>query len=802
MKYLVQIIWLMTCIISMPTIAQTTINGRVVGTDNEPIPFANILVLNQVDSSLIQGGISDFDGLFSIPYKHEGSVYASVSYIGYMPSEIAISEQVRQIELGTITLEENEFALNEIVVKSRVPLFEQKIDRVVVNVQSSVTNAGNTALNVLNKSPNVVVNRATGQLSLQGKAGILVMINDKEVQMEAGDLINLLDGMPAANIKEIELITTPPARYDAQGMAGIINIKMLDDTSDGVKGRASVFGAISDRPKYGGTFNLNVNKGKFFVYANLSANVDHSDQYVNLNSKFDYPDKTLQSNMKSTRSTLTGLYSGDFGLGYKLRTGTEIGLRFNIYNRDFTMNSEAHTVNKNDTEQSNELVYSDEINYMIRSLYNAYINHDFSERIKLSADYDFVNVYRDNPTEYHTIRDKDTDEESEQLSKSQAETPLNIHVLKSDLEIDVNGNIKLESGLKYTYSGFENDVSLARFEKQIYVSREEYTQRYTMNENIYAGYVSMDWKLGAKLMIKGGVRYENYNIHMSSNTEGVLLDNSQGQFFPNAFFNYTVSEDKEINGSFAQRTQRPGFLQLAPYFYFFNSNTLFTGNPKLSPAQSSMFKLNYRYKRLNVGLEYTRTNDPIFTWQPVKDVDRQLLVIAPSQGIKSNIYALSLTVPWKITNNWESNYSLLSYHRNETTAIMNQPYKVESNNFNFSMNHSYQIINNWIIELNYMYNSKYMEGATEVAQTSSLDLGLMHKFKNGASLSFNINDVFQDGMQYVVNSVVPEHGMQYDFKWQAPSPVYRISLSIPLGNKKVKVHEHRSHGSADELNRL
>lgn len=788
--------------VCMPTIAQTTINGRVVGNNNEPIPFANILVLNQVDSSLVQGGISDFDGLFSISYKHEGSVYASVSYIGYMPSEIAISEQAQKIELGTIIIEENEFALNEVVVKARVPLFEQKIDRVVVNVQSSVTNAGNTALNVLNKSPNVGVNRATGQLSLQGKSGVLVMINDKEVQMEAGDLLNLLDGMPAANIKEIELITTPPARYDAQGMAGIINIKMLNDTSDGVKGRASVFGAISDRPKYGGTFNFNINKGKFFAYANLSANVDHSDQIVNLNSNFEYPERALLSNMKSTRSTQTGLYSGDFGLGYKLRSDTEVGLRFNIYNRDFTMTSEANTVNQSNGEQSSELVYSNELNYMIRSLYNAYINHDFSEQIKLSADYDFVNVYRDNPTEYHTIRDKGTDIESEQLSKSQAETPLNIHVLKSDLEIDVNENIKLESGLKYTHSGFKNDVSLARFENQVYVSRDEYTQRYTMKENIYASYVSMDWKLGSKVMIKGGVRYENYNIRMSGNTEGILLDDTQGRFFPNLFFSYSINDDKELNGSFAQRIQRPGFLQLAPYFYFFNSNTLFTGNPKLSPANSSMFKFNYRYKRLNLGLEYTRTNDPIFTWQPAKDVDRQLLVIAPSQGIKSNIYALSFYVPWKISNNWESNYSLITYHRNETASIMNQPYNVESNNFNFSMNHSYQIIDNWIMELNYMYNSKYMEGATEVAKTSSLDLGLMHKFKSGASLSFNVTDVFQDGMQYVVNSAVPEHGMQYDFIWKAPSPVYRISLSIPLGNKTVKEHEHRSHGSADELKRL
>ncbi len=802
MKRLLFVFTLLISAVFQITFAQTTVNGRVLSKSNEPIPFANILILNQADSSLVQGGISDLEGLFSIPYQHQGSVYASVSYIGYNASDILINNDGQEVELGTIILEEDKIALNEIVVKSRVPLFEQKIDRVVVNVKSSVTNAGNTALNVLNKSPNVNVNRATGQLSLQGRDGVIVMINDKEVRMEAGDLISLLEGMPAANIKEIELITTPPSKFDAQGVAGIINIKMLDDVADGFKGRGTVFGGLGERPKYGASLNFNLKKGKLSVYANASANVDLRDPIVVLNSDFDYLSGLVKSNMNAQRQTRTALYNGDLGIAYRFHPGTELGFRFNFYNRDYTMNSTATTLSASDAFTSNEWTYSDEVNNMLRSLYNVYLNHDFTEYITLNVDYDYVHVYRNNPTHYHTIVTEDSGNEDETYAKSQAQTPLNIHVAKADLEIQIEDNLKLESGLKYTYSGFENDVSVAQLEDERYVAQDQFTRRYTMDENIYAAYASLDWKSTTKLLLKGGVRYENYSILMNSSDEGVVLDYTQGRLFPNLFINYSINEDNELNGTFAQRIQRPGFLQLAPYFYFFNRNTLFTGNPKLSPSYSSQFKLNYRHQRLHIGLEYTYTDDPVFTWQPAKDVNRQLMLIAPSQGFKSQVFVLSIALPWNISNRWESNYNLLAYHRNETAAIMNKSYQVISNNFNFSMNHSFEIIDNWIAELNYMYNSNYMDGATEIARISSLDLGLQHKFKNGAVLVLNVADIFQNSNRWVLNANVPEEGMSYDFKWQAPSPVYRISLSIPLGNRNVKDHQQRSHGSADELNRL
>jgi len=801
MNKVITVIFLLT--LCLTSIAQNILTGRVVDSDELPIPFANVIIMSQSDSTLIKGGISDDEGVFNIPYSHSGELHASIQYMGYQDYQMPIIKQNGTINLGQIKLEQNNIAIHEVVVKSKIPLFEHKVDRTVVNVQSSITNAGNTALNVLSKSPGVNISRMNGQISLQGKGGVLVMINEKEVRMESSDLINLLEGMPAANIKDIELISTPPAKYDAQGIAGIININMLESNTDGFKGRASAFGGMAKDPKYGGAFNAHLNKGKFRTYANLSADVNIRQPHIKLNSNSQYGDEAIISDMVSHRDTKTGLYSGELGISYDLTDHTEAGLSYNIYNRDFTMDAVSNTTSQSTIKGENsQKVFSNEVNNMVRMMYNAYINHRFSSQVKLSLDYDYINFRRDNPTSYNTINNEGSSHETRTKAKSEAETPLDIHVGTADFELKLNDHLKLESGIKYSHSAFENKVRVSELEHDEYVNDPAYTRIYNMNEKVMATYASADWKINPKLSAKAGVRYEHYQLDMTTSDNKTMLNNKQGDFFPSLYANYSINENKGLNASYAKRIQRPGFLQLAPYFYFFNSNTLVTGNPRLTPSYSHQFRLNYNYKQFNIGVEYSDTDDPIYTWQPNKNTERQTIILAPIQGIKSSLYSIFVYVPWEITQRWTSNYYLLACYRDQQTQVMNQPWSKKSNNLNLSMSHTYELSHNWLFELNLWHNTAYYEGAIKIKTLSSLDLGLQHKFKNGSSIALNISDVYGASNVWHLQNNNPEQGIAYNFKWEAPSPVVRLNLSIPLGNNKLEVKKKRKSAANDELKRL
>lgn len=784
--------------------SQLTIKGSVFDNNNESIPFANVLVLDKQDSSLIKGDITNLDGNFEFSYNAQKPVILSIRFVGYQNYDVELPVSQSNVDFGKIIMNEGSYSLSEVTVTAQKALFEKKVDRTVINVQSSVTSAGNTALNVLGKSPTVSVNRANGEISLMGKQGVLVMINDKEVRMEPEDLLNMLEGMPADNIQSIELITTPPARYDAQGTAGIININMIENKNDGFTGRASANAGYADNPKYGGTLNLNYKKGRLQGYANLSANIDRGIQILNLYTNYQYPGNRVITDMYSNRDTYTGLYSGEAGLSYDLGSKTKFGAMFNIYNRDWEMDAYTDTdISSERDGDFNQFVVSNEVNNMLRTLYNVNLQHSFSDKLQWNIDYDFINFNRDNPTYYTATNTIEPDGvKTEESFYSSAETPLNIHVVKTDFEIKQSEKFTIETGAKVSFSGFENNVVVSNLENEEYIEDPGFSQIYIMDEQIYAGYASFNWEIIPSLLFKGGLRYEYYTLNLDSDSEGNLLDDEEGNIFPTAFLQYKQDENQEWRFTYAQRVQRPGFMQLAPYFYFFNETSLFTGNPRLSPAHSSQLQLAYRYKVLNVAIEYTHTKDPIFSWQPNAEMEREISVFAPIQGEASNLYSISASVPWNIGEKWESDYYFIAYYRDQTPIVQEVPVNKTSTNFVITMNHTYKLTDKWNVELNASYNSAYYEGLAKVDANPNVNMGVQRKFDNGAAITFNVTDIFDTSSQFPVGASLPGAGGSYKFKYDVEGPVFRLNVSVPLGKRSIDQKNSRSSGSAEELQRL
>jgi ACT domain-containing protein len=215
---------------------QTQIKGKIMDVLGEPISYASVLLLSPIDSLLILGAVSSENGHFQLDGVNKNSYLLSVSMVGYNKHFEKLIITTDQVTIKPITLNESREALEEIVVSAQKPLYEQQMDRLVINVRESVTAGGSSVLQVLQKSPGVMVNRLNNSISLNGKSGVSVMINHKITRLPIDAVVQMLDGLNAANVEKIELITNPAAKFDAEGTAGIIHIIMQENEDLGTNG--------------------------------------------------------------------------------------------------------------------------------------------------------------------------------------------------------------------------------------------------------------------------------------------------------------------------------------------------------------------------------------------------------------------------------------------------------------------------------------------------------------------------------------------------------------------------------------
>ncbi|MDQ3536117.1 MAG: TonB-dependent receptor, partial [Bacteroidota bacterium] len=245
------------------------------------IPYANVLLLNSLDSTLVKGEITNRSGNFSLATDKGGKYLVAIKFIGYQDyysKAFSLDAANPTIELGSIRAVENARELNAVLIEAVKPLFEQKIDRTVINVESSIAASGGSVLDILARSPGVTVDRMNKSVAMAGKQGVRIMINGKISQIPLEATIQMLEGMNADNIEKIELITTPPAKYEAEGDAGLINIVVKQQTDAGPNGNLSLFTGYGRKEKYGGNINFNSRSKKVNLYGDYSFNNDVTEQ--------------------------------------------------------------------------------------------------------------------------------------------------------------------------------------------------------------------------------------------------------------------------------------------------------------------------------------------------------------------------------------------------------------------------------------------------------------------------------------------------------------------------------------------
>ncbi|MEI9810877.1 MAG: TonB-dependent receptor [Bacteroidota bacterium] len=432
-----------------------SINGNVTATDNKPVAAANVLLLKAKDSVLVKGTVTSSTGQFSFTGVSSGSYILQFSFTGFedvYSSPIIIDKT--DIDLDVFQLKEKGVQLDKVTVTAKRPLFEQKIDRMIVNVRNSITAAGSTVLDVLERSPGITVNRQSNTISMNGKNGVVVMINGKINRMPLSAVVQMLSGMNASNIEKLELITTPPANFDAEGNAGYINIVLINNPNQGFNGSYSLTMGYGRGETPAAGINFNYRHNKINLYGDYSFSRLHTKQLFTNYRRVQYQGNTTENYVESDRNTFQRNHNISLGLDYEINKKTVAGLLLATYNNKWSMDAEnAFSKTVNSLPDSFTTITNDEINHWKHYMADVNIQHRFKEGQTLSFDINYLWYHDDNPTNYtNKYYNAQGNFLSSDLTKSSKITPINFWVGTSDYTMALGK--KMEYGKWYQADTF------------------------------------------------------------------------------------------------------------------------------------------------------------------------------------------------------------------------------------------------------------------------------------------------------------------------------------------------------------
>ena len=515
--------------------SQSKIHGKVFDENGEALAFANVLALNPSDSSLVKGLLTDVEGAYNLENLDPGAYLLNIYMIGYAPvyNPIEIKTENDIIDLGSISLG-GSVKLSEVEVVDRKPLYEQKIDRTVVNVENSITSAGASALDVLERSPGIFLNRQNYSISMGGKDGVVVMINNKIARMPMSAVVQMLEGMNSSNIEKIELITSPPASFEAQGDAGYINIILKKNTDVGLNGNYALIAGYGRGEKAGASLNFNYRKNKFNLYGDYAFLHNRTDQIISFDRKVVYEDTLTRTVNFSDRDPIIQNHNARLGMDFELSEKTVLGALFSGYNNRWEMDAVNDVSITQDGDFSNKLIVETyELNHWKNLAGNINIKHNFDAEHFINIDADYLYYHDNNPTNYTNkfYTPKDSLLQEEKITSKKI-TPINIWVGKVDYVKRLNEIVKMETGLKATFSRFTNDVGISTLTQNGWEPIPHLTAVYDLLEDVAMAYTSFNFELKNDFNIIAGLRYEYTISNLGTAEEKRYCRSKIWQFFP------------------------------------------------------------------------------------------------------------------------------------------------------------------------------------------------------------------------------------------------------------------------------
>jgi hypothetical protein len=784
--------------------AQVHLSGVVLDKSKKPLTGVNVLLLRSQDSALQKGVITDETGAYSLLKIKPGTYLLSFSAAGFEKSysPVISLEEGEERNIGTQVLSEASQQMADVTVTAKKPLFEQKIDRMVVNVEGNITTAGSNILDILERSPGVVVDRQNNSISLSGKNGVVVMINGKINRMPISAVLQMLAGMSAGNIEKIELITTPPAGLDAEGNAGYINIVLKVNDQFGTNGSYSLSIGYGNREMPQFSINFNHRQGKVNVYGDYSFSRLHREMDWPFYHRISNGGTIWESATFTARNTYQRNHNLRLGMDYQLSKRSVLGLLFTGYNNKWSMDAlNLGYTSINGHKDTILQIKNVETNLWTNYGVNLNFQHSFSEGEKIAYNFDYLHYRDDNPVSYLSdYSDGNNQFVYQKQTRSGKITPISFWVNAFDYNRRLGKRVNLETGLKSTISKFQNDVGIDRLEGGSWISDPALSAKYELKEDIEAAYASINANPDGKTEIKAGLRYEYTNSNLGSDSLKNIVDRHYGNLFPSIFLSRKFGDNNNLSLAYSRRITRPTFNDMAPFTIFIDPTTFFSGNPALQPSLTDAIKMNYSYKKLILSLSYSYEKSPIANFNPTVDSITKIETLSSANLQNNKVVSAVLTLPlsprpwWNIVLNVTGVWS-------ETNAIYNlTPLRIDQENININMTQSFKLPGDYSMDLTGFYQSPTFLGIYALKAIGSLDVGVRKKLGKG-NLRLAYTNILNT-MTYRLYVDKPDLNLvlkaDISFLW----PAVHLTYTRNFGKDNLKANRDRSTGAEDEKGRV
>lgn len=776
----------------------------VVNDKQEFVEGVSIELINAEKKALIKAALTDAKGVVVFRNIAAGRHYFTTSGTGYQPQTTPIYLFPLNATTGskqTILLIPNVSDMQAITVVGSRPFIEYTQGKVVINVDAAVTNVGTTVLEVLEKSPGVMVDR-NGSISLQAKSGVLILIDDKQTYLSGSELANLLGSMSSSQVDQIELITNPSAKYDASGNAGIINIKTKKNKQKGFNGTFTTSISQGRYPKNNNSILLNYRSGKFnsFLTYSMNLNKSFSDLYAlrnYYNSRSDLITVLDQSTLFGSNSFNNTLKTGfDYFASNKTTLGISVtGI---AVTRKGNSNANATWKNAAGVIDSSIGTNSSSANKFKNGAVNINLKHIINKTQTFSLDLDWLN---------YSIR-SDQFFNNKLLSPggyteaSRGNIPSTIKILsaKADHMLNFGKAGKLESGWKTSYIRTDNLAAYQLFDGIQWNVDPGKSNHFLYKENIHALYSSIETK-NKKITFQAGLRYEftSYNANQLGNPsrkDSAFSRNYQG-LFPSGYLTYQADSSNAFTVTAGRRIDRPAFQNLNPFIFIINKYTYQTGNPFFLPQYSWNMELSHQYKSMLTTA---------FSYSSIKNYFSQLF-LTDSSGIliysegnvgKVNNLGISVSVQLSLFNWWSLTGQAI-YNHKELNGYAGNNYKTDIDQFNININNQIHINSTYSAELSGFYTTRARNDLQELLYpTGQLSIGFTRPvLKKKGTLKISARDIF---FTQVMEGITQFQSADEYFIFRRDTRVVNLAFTWRFG-KLFKQIKRPGSGAEDEMQR-
>ena len=798
---------------------QGTVRGRVVDSrTGESIEYANIALLSPQDSTLKDGTVTGGNGSFSVKVPY-GTYLLRVTYMGYKPyvhtSKVTVSAKQSTFNVGKLQIKASATTMDAVEVSAERSMVEYQLDKRVINVDKNIVSGGGTATDVLEQVPSVAIDN-DGNVTLRGSTNVKVLINGRPSELLSSDLESLLEQIPASTVENVEVITNPSAKYDPEGMSGIINIKLKDRTTGalGLNGVANInvgaplpFLIPDDMPQFiptaMGNISLNYTTEKF----NITFNADGGLRQRASRSQSDITRKnsTLPSHdsLRSTSVTPFRMGSAKIGFEYYIDTTSSVlvGYQFR-YGEHVRHNSIYSTDLLNDGYYNYHQIDSNFANHTHHVVNIGYVKRFARPEQQFAADISYSRRFSDGDGVQEQVYDNlAANHERYYLRNAVRQNNGHVMNIKADYTHPFSKTLKFETGyegrIQFSDQDYKYFMTTDSTERALDSGSSMY---YNYNQQVHSVYATLGWTATDKLSVQGGLRAEySYVYGADKMHEGYYVLKSYPAFYPTLHASYQINKDQSIQFSYSRRVRRPGIRDLNPYIEVRQGMEMGFGNPNLDPEFTNAFELSYNigFKQTNIFTSaYFRQTDNMMTRYGFVWDSASARYYSPWMAYSSeydgywastwqNLYkginlGLEFIIDQQVTSWWKVNLSINAYNSyiegdSLLSSISNNTFRVDS-----KLNSYMTLPNDWTVQLSGQYRSPFNDLQTTMHASYWFDLAVKKDvLQRQGTISLRVSDLFCTG-----GWGHSTHNDQLDREFRARriSPVITLGFSYKINN--------------------